>query len=78
MKQGRASHSGMGATKPTTVSRTVSPAVTADIGVKKGNHVSDGGHTVRGSSRPLYEGRGIEAPSRGTTVHKKGSQGTHK
>lgn len=77
MKQGQATHSGVGSTKVEPRSRAISPGATADIGVKKGNHVSDGGHTVRHVSRPLYEGRGLEAPHAGTTVHRKGSQGQH-
>lgn len=64
----------MASTKVEPRSRAVSPAATADIGIKKGNHASDSAVTVRHTSRPLYEGRGLEAPMKSTTVHKKGSQ----
>jgi len=77
MKQGRASHSGMGSTKVEPKSQAVSPSAVSKIGIMQGNHAADGGHTVRVTSTPLYEGRGLKAPMVGTTQHHKGSQGTH-
>ena len=72
MTQGRATHSGSGATKPTIVSRAVPPAYAAGLGVMKGNHADCG--TVRVTKIPMYEGRGLEAPSKSVTIHRKGSQ----
>lgn len=72
MKQGSATHSGSGATKPATVSRAVPPAFAAGLGVMKGNHSEHG--TVHVQKIPMYEGRGLEAPATKTTVHRKGSQ----
>ena len=72
MKQGSATHSGSGATKPGIVAHTSSPAYAAGLGVMKGNHSEHG--TVRVSKIPMYEGRGLEAPAMKTTVHRKGSQ----
>lgn len=55
-------------TKVEPKSNAVNPAAVAEIGV----------HQVRSTSLPLYEGRGLEAPMQGTTVHHSGSQGRHK
>lgn len=68
MKQGQASTSSMGSTKREPIAHAVSPAAVSEIGI----------HQVRGTSLPLYEGRGLEAPMVGTTVHECGSQGKHK
>lgn len=68
MKQGRADHSGMGSTKREPIPHAVNPAAVSEIGI----------HQVRGTSLPLYEGRGLEAPMAGTTIHETGSQGKHK
>jgi len=76
MKQGRASHSGMGSTKTEPVSRAVPPAAPAHMGIMRGNHADTG--TIRLQSIPMYEGRGLKAPMAGSTTHKAGSQGTHK
>ena len=66
MKQGKAS-STVSAPKPTTISHAVLPAAVSQIGAMVG--------TVRAASRPLYVGRGLEAPApKGVTIHKKGSQ----
>jgi hypothetical protein len=58
----------MGSTKREPIAHAVSPAAVSEIGI----------HQVRGTSLPLYEGRGLEAPMVGTTVHECGSQGKHK
>lgn len=73
MRQGRASHSGTGATKVEPNPKGVSPAAVSRIGLKQGDHAMDHG-TVRVKHIPLYEGRGLKAPMVGVTVHKKGSQ----
>jgi hypothetical protein len=68
MTQGKASTSGMGSTKREPIAHAVSPAAVSEIGI----------HQVRGTSLPLYEGRGLEAPMVGTTHYEHGSQGKHK
>lgn len=50
------------------IAHAVSPAAVSEIGI----------HQVRGTSLPLYEGRGLEAPMQGTTIHQRGSQGKHR
>lgn len=76
MKQGRASHSNSGSTKVEPRSHAVSPAYGDSLGQMKGNHSTDSG-TINMKSTPMYIGRGLEAPMKGTTVHHKGSQGQH-
>ena len=73
MKQGHATHSGSGSTKPATVSHAVPAAYPARLGVMQGNHSTDKG-TIHVQKIPMYEGRGIQAPSKKVTVHPKGSQ----
>ena len=68
MKQGQASTSGMASQKREPIAHAVNPAAVSEIGV----------HQVRHTSLPLYEGRGLEAPMQGTTIHHCGSQGKHK
>lgn len=63
--QGRTTDSGQ---KREPISHAVSPAAVSEIGI----------HQVRGTSLPLYEGRGLEAPHAATTIHHCGSQGKHK
>jgi hypothetical protein len=75
MKQGRASHSGMGATKVEPISKAVSPGAVSNIGLAQGNKTDHG--MVHVKSQPLYEGRGLRAPLISTTSHKSGSQGRH-
>lgn len=75
MKQGRASHTGMGSTKVEPASRAVNVSAVQQMGTMRGNHADTG--TVRLNSQPLYEGRGLEAPMKGTTIHDCGSQGKH-
>lgn len=67
MKQGTAnSHPGDQKREP--IAHAVSPAAVSDIGI----------HQARGTSLPLYTGRGLEAPMQGSTNHPTGSQGKHK
>lgn len=68
MKQGQATHSGSGATKVEPKPRAVDPGAVSDIGQQY----------IYTESQPLYEGRGLEAPMVGTTIHHSGSQGKHK
>lgn len=68
MKQGQAQSSHSGSTKTEPRSRAVNPAAVAELGIIES----------RVNSLPLYEGRGLEAPMRGTTIHHCGSQGKHK
>lgn len=68
MKQGMAQSSKMGSTKVEPKSMAVNPVAVADIGIQQ----------VRTRSVPMYEGRGLEAPMVGTTIHECGSQGKHK
>ncbi len=75
MRQGRASSSRTGSTKPATITHKVPPAYAGRIGLMQGNHADTG--TVNVSKAPMYEGRGIEAPTKGTTSHKGGSQGRY-
>lgn len=50
------------------IAHAVNPAAVSEIGI----------HSIRANSLPLYEGRGLEAPMQGTTIHHTGSQGKHK
>jgi len=68
MKQGQATHSGSGSTKIEPRSHAVSPEAVAEIGLQ----------VVRHTTVPIYEGRGLEAPMAGTTIHHCGSQGKHR
>lgn len=67
MKQGTATHSGSGATKVEPKSNAVSPGYTDQLG-----------QSVQFKKVPMYEGRGLEAPMKGTEIHHCGSQGKHK
>lgn len=66
-KQGRVTNSGRGSQKVEPSAKAVDPGSVAGIGIKTG----------RATSKPLYQGRGYEAPKAGTTTHKSGSQGDH-
>lgn len=77
MKQGQATHSGMGSTKVEPRSEAVNPAYPASLGEMRGNHATDKGDLPY-KSVPMYEGRGLSAPMVGTTQHHCGSQGKHK
>lgn len=67
MTQGRGMTSKMGSTKVEPNSKAVNVEAVAEIGI----------HEVRAKSAPMYEGRGLEAPKVGTTIHNNGSQGKH-
>jgi hypothetical protein len=67
-------HSGM---KREPIAKAVSPAGVSQIGEAMGNHATDSGKILHGASKPLYVGRGFEAPKTGTTVHHGGSQRRH-
>lgn len=68
MKQGQAQSSKMGSTKVEPIPHAVNVAAVAEEGIQ----------VLRHTSLPLYEGRGLEAPMVGTTIHHCGSQGRHK
>ena len=68
MKDGKATQSGMGSTKREPIAHKVNIATVSEIGNAQ----------VRGTSTPLYEGRGLEAPMNGSTTHASGSQGKYK
>lgn len=68
MKDGKAQQSGMGGVKREPIAHAVNVAAVSEIGI----------HQVRGTSLPLYEGRGLEAPMQGCTTHATGSQGKYK
>jgi len=60
------------------IAKAVSPAGVSQIGEAMGNHATDSqGKILHGVSKPLYIGRGFEAPKVGTTVHHGGSQRRH-
>lgn len=67
MKQGSGSNTSSGQ-KREPIPHKVSPAAVSEIGI----------HHIRGSSLPMYEGRGLKAPMAESTVHHCGSQGKHK
>lgn len=76
MKQGHASSSGPASRKMEPRATIVNPAGVSQIGQALGNHATDQGKTLHGASKPLYAGRGFEAPhDAGRTVHHCGSQG---
>jgi hypothetical protein len=64
MKQGTANNTFSGQ-KREPISRSVDVCAAADIGIQ----------TTYITSRPLYDGRGYEAPKAGTDIHRSGSQG---
>ena len=66
MKQGTGK-STMSGGKVEPKSHGVSPGAVSDLGV----------HQVRTTSKPMYEGRGIQAPKASPSTHKSGSQGRH-
>ena len=68
MKQGQASTSSAASQKREPIAHAVNVAAVSEIGI----------HQARSTSLPLYEGRGLEAPMQGTTIHHCGSQGKHK
>jgi hypothetical protein len=66
MKQGTG-NSQAGDQKREPISRSVDPCAVAEIGIKQ----------VYITSRPLYDGRGFEAPGTGVDTHSSGSQGKY-
>lgn len=66
MKQGTA-NSKTGNQKSEPIAHAVSPGAASEIGVQQ----------IRTTSLPLYEGRGLEAPTQSITSHRTGSQGKH-
>lgn len=70
MKQGQASHSGMGSTKVEPKSRGVNVETVADQGIQQRFAPGNG-------PSPLHQGRGLKAPMVSTATHKAGSQGEH-
>ena len=68
MKQGQATHSGSGSTKVEPTPKAVDPGAVSRMGI----------HPSPAEPKALYEGRGLEAPMVGTTIHHRGSQGHHK
>jgi len=76
MKQGRATHSGMGSTKIEPAAKAVSPGAVSRLGSAQGTHLTDN-REVRLRSTNLYEGRGLEAPKASCTTSNCGSQGRH-
>lgn len=78
MNQGRASSSGPGSRKTEPRPHAVDPAGVSQIGQAMGNHATDTGKILHGASKPLYAGKGFEAPhDQGRTIHHGGSQGRH-
>jgi hypothetical protein len=74
MRQGRASSSGRGGTKVEPRAHRVSETAVSQIGTALGNHATEDGKMLKGAGKPLYEGRGLEAPMVGVTCHRSGSQ----
>jgi hypothetical protein len=73
MTQGRATTSKMGSTKVEPQTRVVPPAYAGRIGLQQGNHATDAG-TINVQHIPMYEGRGLSAPTAKCTSYPKGSQ----
>ena len=76
MKQGSASRDGRAGWKAEPRSRAVSETAVSQIGSSMGNHVTEVGMKMNkwGASKPLYEGRGYEAPMAGKHSYPSGSQ----
>lgn len=67
MMQGRANSSKVGSTKVEPTSQKVNPGGVSEIGA----HVAK-------NPTPVFEGRGVKAPSGSMSIHHCGSQGKHK
>jgi hypothetical protein len=76
MKQGSAGHVDY-KTKTEPRSRAVSETAVSQIGATLGDHATGSGKILPGASRPLYEGRGLEAPMNSSQSHHCGSQGKY-
>lgn len=66
--QGKATHSGSGATKVEPVSTAISPGAVSRIGLAQSPFTKP---------EPCREGPGLKAPMVGTSTHPRGSQGRH-
>lgn len=75
MKQGSGNNSASGRkTEPR--AHAINPAGVSQIGSAMGNHATDTGKILHGSSISMDAGRGFEAPKdSGRTIHHGGSQG---
>jgi hypothetical protein len=60
------------------IAHAIDPAGVSQIGSAMGNHATGGTKILHGASKPLYAGRGFEAPMAGCDQHHSGSQGKHK
>lgn len=69
MKQGQATTSSSGSTKTEPKSQAINPGAVSRIGIEPGPLTTP---------KPLYEGRGLEAPMVKETIYHTGSQGKHK
>jgi len=76
MKQGRATHSGTGATKVEPMSKAVGPGPVSRIGLAQGTHITDNRELPLRSNQ-LYHGRGLEAPKATCKTKDSGSQGRY-
>ena len=76
MKQGSASRDGRAGWKVEPKAHAVSETAVSQIGSSMGNHVTEMGAKMnpKGASKPLYEGRGYEAPMAGRHSYPSGSQ----
>ena len=77
MKQGQSSYN-RPQMKREPIVHKVDPAGVSQIGQAMGNHATDSTKILNGASKPLYKGRGFEAPMAGCDQHHSGSQGKHK
>ena len=76
MKQGSGINSRDGSRKIEPRSHAINPAGVSQIGSAMGNHATDTGKILHGSSISMDAGRGFEAPrDAGRTTHHSGSQG---
>lgn len=77
MRQG-SGHNSMSAGKREPRAHAISPAGVSQIGSAMGNHATDTGKILHGSSISMDAGRGFEAPKdSGKTIHHGGSQRRH-
>jgi len=76
MRQGRASYQGQYGHKVEPKAHAVNPGAVSHIGTMLGDHTTDG-RTIQGAGRPLYEGRGLEAPKAANRTCNSGSQGKY-
>ena len=77
MKQGRATHSGMGSTKTEPRAQAVHPGGAGNLGISQGNHATDKGD-MPFKTTSLFGGAVLKPPMAGSQTHPCGSQGKHK